>query len=234
MKTLITILARGGSKRLPGKALREVCGKPLIQWTVEQALEADIGDVVVSSDNSEIHSLAGNNVLHLVRDDEMSSDICPKLDAIKWTVNEAETHLTYDTIVDLDICNPLRTNDDIEAALELYSKDRNDTLCSVTKARRNPYYNQLQRRYGGVEKPCFLECLKIFDIEPCPEDENVPVVWDINCNIYIYNREWMEHHKKSPISDKHGIYLMPSWTRWDIDEEDDIPIVEAMMRKYLC
>ena len=62
-KVLAIIPARGGSKGLPGKNIKELCGKPLIAWTIEQAKSySDIDRIVVSTEDREIAEVAKNMV----------------------------------------------------------------------------------------------------------------------------------------------------------------------------
>ena len=79
-KVLGLILARGGSKRLPGKNVKDLCGKPLIAWTIEAALKSQIfDDVLVSTDSDEIASISKEHgaTVPFFRKPELADDYTP-------------------------------------------------------------------------------------------------------------------------------------------------------------
>ena len=128
MKTLITILARAGSKGLPNKALLPFNGKPLIEWTIRAAQDFakanfKIPDIVVATDSAEVFNLAGNlGECARTRNPEFATDAAGKVDAIRDVLickeNEPVSSI-YDSVIDLDVTNPCRTVEDIENALEI-------------------------------------------------------------------------------------------------------------------
>lgn len=229
MNPLITICARGGSRGLPGKAVKPLCGKPLILWTVEQAKAWGKGKIVVSSDSMEILSLAGG-VRTLLRPLDLALDDTPKLATIRHVHQATEVMYKeeYDPIVDLDITNPLRTTDDIENAYQLFLKNRPDTLFSVTRARRSPYFNLVEEFNGEVKlsKPTYYPIIRRQDAFKC---------WDLNSNLYIYRREWLMNPENiHPVSANSNFYLMGPESFCDIDSQLDFEIAEFLMKKYFC
>ena len=87
-KTFLAIIpARGGSKRLPRKNLLDLCGKPLIAWSIEAALKSKyISKVIVSSDDEEILNIAKEYKADFIkRPDELASDTATTFDALKHT-----------------------------------------------------------------------------------------------------------------------------------------------------
>lgn len=138
---LVVIPARGGSKRLPRKNVLPLAGKPLICWTVEAALEAKLNArIMVTSDDEEILAIArqyeSQGVIAYKRPDELATDTATTaevlIDAIK-----AEQAAGHDpkTLVLLQPTSPLRTAEDIRAALEVYRQggceDTVVTVCEV-------------------------------------------------------------------------------------------------------
>src|SRR4030042_5882982 len=124
MKKICTICARGGSKGISGKNIREIAGKPLIAHTILQAKSCGIFDAIaVSSDSARILDISKKyGVSYLIkRPDELSDDKAPKLPAIRHCVEEAEklAKSAYDIIVDLDATSPLRRIGDIKAVVDL-------------------------------------------------------------------------------------------------------------------
>jgi CMP-N,N'-diacetyllegionaminic acid synthase len=227
LDTLITICARGGSKGLPNKAIKNFCGKPLIQWTVNTALRYSMNHrcmITVSTDSMKIIDFVlGYRGIYIIdRPPTLAQDHTPKLDAIRHCLHECEKAFTcqFETVIDLDITNPIRTAKDIENCMAIFQSGKAKTVYSVTKARKNPYFNQVQS--GG--KVCF----GIYtDRQSCPE------VYDLNSNIYVYDRVWLaDDQNLSPITNESRMYVMPEYTFCDIDTEVDFFVAEKLMEKY--
>jgi len=118
-KTFLAIIpARGGSKRLPRKNLLDLCGKPLIAWSIEAALKSKyISKVIVSSDEEEILNIAKEYKADFIkRPDELASDTATTFDALKHTLENVEK---YDYVVLLQPTSPLRDEKHIDEAIEL-------------------------------------------------------------------------------------------------------------------
>ena len=123
-KILCTICARGGSKGVKNKNIRELHGKPLIAHTIEQAKAAGVAlAIAVSSDSPRILEVAEQcGMPYLIRrPDEMAIDTADKLVAIRHAVEtvEAQTGFVFDDILDLDPTSPLRRPEDIVSAAQL-------------------------------------------------------------------------------------------------------------------
>jgi len=222
MNLLITICARGGSKGLPGKATKLFNGKPLCQWTMEQAFDFGSGKVVVSSDDPVVLSIARDMGLdYFTRASSLCQDDTPKLDVLRDVLNKFGAD-KYDCVMDLDITSPCRTLEDMNKCMEIFKERRPKTLFSVTKARKNPYFNQVSDYIGDSGN--FVS-----------RRQDAPEVYDMNASIYIYDPEWlMNPDNLSPITDDTDIYVMPDWTFCDIDNEIDFTVAEFVFKKYLA
>jgi CMP-N,N'-diacetyllegionaminic acid synthase len=120
------IPARGGSKGIPRKNLAPVAGKPLLAWTVDAARAAtELTRVVVSTDDDEIASVAGVEVLR--RPAELAADETPMLDVVRHAVAE----LSPDVVVLLQPTSPLRRAEHIDAAVRLLLESGADAVVSV-------------------------------------------------------------------------------------------------------
>ena len=122
-KFLAIIPARGGSKRLPRKNILNLCGKPLIAWTIEAGKKSKyIDKVVVSSDDDEILDIANEHkVTVLKRPDHLAKDTSKTFDVIKHVIDNAES---YDYIVLLQPTSPLRNKNHVDAAIDfLFEKN---------------------------------------------------------------------------------------------------------------
>jgi N-acylneuraminate cytidylyltransferase/CMP-N,N'-diacetyllegionaminic acid synthase len=141
MSRICTICARGGSKGVKNKNVRELCGKPLIAHSVRVAKDAGLFDVVaVSSDAPAILEAArahGADVL-VDRPAELATDTAAKVPVIQHCVRtvEAQRGVTYDVVVDLDATSPLRTVDDVRSAVRLLEERGVANVITGAPARR--------------------------------------------------------------------------------------------------
>lgn len=223
-----TICARGGSKGVPGKNIRELAGKPLIAWSIEQAHETNLFDVIaVSSDSDEILETAkkyGANIL-IKRPDEMATDTAGKHPVIRHAVLETEkqTGKQYKTLVDLDATAPLRTAQDIIGAVELMEKENISNVITAAPARRSPYFNLVELHPNGT-----------IDLAKKPKErivrrQDAPQCFDMNASIYVWNREPFLSDPKNFYPDT-KLFVMPEIRSVDIDSELDFKIVELIMQ----
>ncbi len=142
MEILSIIPARGGSKRIPHKNLRLLAGKPLIQWTIEQAKGSKyITRVVVSTDDgetSQIAQRAGAEVIlrpSILAQGETGSMVR----TVKHALEYLEKYQDYKplTIVLLQPTSPLRSVEDIDGAIEAYLQRLGDSITSVCNGNEN-------------------------------------------------------------------------------------------------
>lgn len=122
-KVLAIIPARGGSKGLPQKNIKSLCGKPLIGWTIEQAKASKyIDNIFVTTDCqkiAEVSEFFGISVPFL-RPAELARDATSTIDVVEHVVNYFLSEKNeYDYILLLEPTSPLRKQDDIDLAIEL-------------------------------------------------------------------------------------------------------------------
>jgi CMP-N,N'-diacetyllegionaminic acid synthase len=182
-KTIATICARGGSKGLPRKNVLPFAGKPLIAHTIEQALACPLIDAVyVSTDDEEIADVAlkfGAQVPYR-RPAELATDESAKIPAIEHLVAHLEKQgERIGTVVDLQPTSPLRTQDDLAAAIRLGADA--ELVVSVTEPSHNPYYSLVEVQADGT-----LRVSKSADIV---RRQDMPVVHGLNGSIYVWRRE---------------------------------------------
>jgi len=233
MNILITICARAGSKGLPGKATKLFNGKPLCQWTMEQAFDFGSGKVVVSSDDPVVLSIARDMGLdYFTRASSLCQDDTPKLDVLRNVLRQFGAD-KFDCVMDLDITNPCRTLENLKECVEIFKEKRPKTLFSVTKARKNPYFNQVEYSYEEIKTTRGL--MDEWGRIVFANRQAAPEVYDMNASIYIYDPKWlMNPDNKSPITDNSEIYVMPDWTFCDIDNEIDLSVAEMLQKKYMA
>ena len=147
MRTLALVLARGGSKRLPLKNVRDLLGKPMIAWSIEAALKTpSIDRVLVSTDSENIQKIAkqyGADAPFL-RPESLSNDLATSADAAIHALNYAESHWgAYDAVILLEPTSPLRKKEDLESGIQILNKnyDQTDGVVSLGKVHlENPLY----------------------------------------------------------------------------------------------
>ena len=125
MKILLTICARKGSKGVKNKNIRFLLGKPLIAYSIDQALNwGRASHVVVSTDSKEIAEIAKSfgAEVPFIRPANLAQDRSPKLPVLRHALLECERifQQKYDIIVDLDPTSPLRTSNDIEGCYSIF------------------------------------------------------------------------------------------------------------------
>lgn len=226
---LCTICARGGSKGVKNKNIKELGGKPLIAYTIEQAKASKLFEhIVISTDSDVIANVAkayGAEVF-FKRSDEMASDTAGKLDVIRDAFMRSEAHYQkqYDYLVDLDATAPLRSVEDIINSFEQFKKDNNDNLITAMPSRRSPYFNLVEVGNDGKVK-----LSKKLD-SAILRRQDAPKSYDMNASIYIWKREVILE-EKTLFLEKTGLYVMPEERSIDIDTELDFEFVEFLMRK---
>jgi len=144
-RVLGIIPARGGSKGLPGKNIQNLCGKPLIAWTIEKAkLSRVIDRLVVSTDSSEIAGIAASYGARVpfMRPAELASDHASTHDVIVHALSYLRINekLEFDYVVLLEPTSPLREDDDIDNMLSMLDSrsDGYDSIVSVGEVSEHP------------------------------------------------------------------------------------------------
>ncbi|WP_298421553.1 acylneuraminate cytidylyltransferase family protein [uncultured Kordia sp.] len=146
MNILAVIPARGGSKGVPGKNKKLLNGKPLIQYSIDAALESKyINEVVVTTDDEEIIAISkslGANV-PFVRPKHLAEDATPTLPVIQHVISYFETEgKHFDAICLLQPTSPFRPTGFLEKALETFKEKQTDSLVSVLEVPHeyNPHW----------------------------------------------------------------------------------------------
>jgi CMP-N,N'-diacetyllegionaminic acid synthase len=229
MSRICTICARGGSKGVKNKNIRELTGKPLIALSLEQARYSKLFDlIVVSSDSVEILDAARSHGADLlvVRPPELASDTAAKLPAIRHCVEEAEKFFgkRFDVVVDLDATSPLRLVEDIKGAVDLLETSNASNVITAAPARRSPYFNLVELTEDGVVK-----LSKPLD-KPVVRRQDSPKCFDMNASIYVWKRTALFEYPTVFNADTR-LFVMPENRSIDIDSEMDFEIVELMLRK---
>jgi N-acylneuraminate cytidylyltransferase/CMP-N,N'-diacetyllegionaminic acid synthase len=229
MTRLCTICARGGSKGVPGKNLREVAGKPLMAYTIEAARQSGMFEAIaVSSDSEEILALAhrlGADVL-VRRPDELASDSAAKVPAIRHCFEAAERELNkqFPVFADLDVTSPLRLPQDIVGAVRLLEDRGVSSVITGSPARRSPYFNLVELDKNGVVHVAKQPPGEIV------RRQDAPRTYDMNASIYVWKRDAFLRGPDVFYGDT-LLFEMPEERSIDIDSELDFEIVQMLLTK---
>jgi len=233
MKVLATIAGRGGSKGVKDKNIRELAGKPLIAYTIEQVIKwGKFDKLIVSTDSEKIAAVARQYgaAVPFMRPAELAGDTVGKLDVLRHALKtmEAEAGEKFDLLMDFDITAPIRKISDIEGVYQLYQQKKPKTVFTVVSCRRNPYFNVVEIDPAGYA----VLAKKIPDAVKRRQD--APQVYDLNASIYAYDREYLlDGESVTPISDRSLVWVMEELSAFDIDSELDLKFVEYLVKEKL-
>ncbi len=215
--------ARGGSKGVPRKNIREIAGKPLIAWTILDTLKSRYLDCcIVSTDDDEICQIAKEygayvpflRPLELAQDDTASIDVV--LDLIGRLPN-------YDYAVLLQPTSPLRTAEDIDGAISCCLEHGSKSCVSVTETEYSPYW-----MYKLDEANKMNPLLNISQ-DKSYQRQKLAQVYRLNGAVYVNSYDMLKHEHRFIGKDTVG-YIMPQERSYDIDTLQDFEIVEILMK----
>jgi N-acylneuraminate cytidylyltransferase len=158
MKQILGLIpARGGSKGVPKKNIRILGNKPLIFWTIDDALQTNkISRLVLSTDSKEIIDIVKKNPnveIPFVRPSHLGEDNTPMTEVIKHCIHfyEDNFHFHMDAVILLQPTTPFRSVIDIENAINLFFKKKASSIVSVSKVpgHFNPEW-QLKIKESGI------------------------------------------------------------------------------------
>ncbi len=226
MNLLAIIPARKGSRGIPDKNIKIVGRKPLINWTIECALASPSVDrVLVTTDSKIIANVAveaGAEVpfmrpAELARNDTPGID--PILHAVKW-VRDNEG-LTPRYVVVLQPTSPLRTPDDIEAALALAVRKDGNAVVSVVSTEQHPYWMKTLEPDGKMTN--FISGKEI----PFRR-QDLPDVYSLNGAIYLARTEFLLREGGWYSDETYG-YVMPMERSLDVDSPWDLDVADMAL-----
>lgn len=230
-KILLTVAARGGSKGVVDKNIRELCGLPLIAHTLNQARRWGKADKIICSTDSDKISATAREFgaeTPFVRPAELANDTAGKIAVLRHALKWAEENdgCQFDIVIDLDVTAPIRKISDIENALETFVKNSAKSVFSVTPGRKNPYFNIVEINNDGR---AYLSKSMESGITA---RQCAPKAYDMNASIYVYERGYLlDEQTVGPVSDKSYPVIMDEISAFDIDTEMDFHFVEYVVSK---
>ena len=206
LNIIAIIPARGGSKGIPNKNIIDFAGKPLIAWTIEQAISSNlINDVYVSSDSQEILSVATNyGASPILRPKEISDDKSSSESALLHVLDNLSKD--PDLVVFLQSTAPLRKMDDIDNAISKLIQDKADSLLSLIETQEF-MWEESKERFKPLTYDLSYRC----------DHRHLKRLYYENGSIYVFKPEILRRYKNR-LGGRKSIYLMESWQRADIDD----------------
>lgn len=215
MRRLAYIPARGGSKGIPKKNIREICGLPLVAYSIRAARETGLFDrVFVSTDSQEIAEVSRVHGawVPFLRNADVAGDTASTVDAMVSDLGRmADLDEVFSSVCLLQPTSPLRTAADIVAAMQLFDQTGRDVV-SVSPVEEHPY---LMRSIAGDGT-----LRKVLDLSGAIRRQDLKPYYKINGAIYVNAAERIV--PGSCLADNPVGYVMPSERAIDIDTLEDL------------
>lgn len=228
-KTLAIIPARGGSKGLPGKNIRPLCDKPLIAWTIEQALQSGAFDtVVVSTDSEEIAAVAssyGADVPFL-RPAELATDTATSVDVVLHALDfYEEKGNRFDYVALLEPTSPLRKQGQLKEMVGALAGDNDaDALVSVGEVHMEHPYIVKSIDEQGYLVSFVSESMRVTrrqDLSKAYFPYGVIYALKVDCL----------RRKKTFYPAKTKPFFIERWQNYEVDDFWDFVCIEAIFEK---
>jgi N-acylneuraminate cytidylyltransferase len=222
---------RKGSKGVPGKNFRSFCGRPLIDWSLDQLIENKRVDlVVVSTDDAQIlqHAIERGAFDMGLRPDDLATDAAGKFGVWKHALGIVEAAKgPADVFIDIDATSPMRLMEDIDGALDLFLAERPDMVMNVAEAEKNPYFNLLEADATGA----------LHVSKPLPGGvvarQQAPKVYEHAAASYVLDPAYLK--RSSGLFEGRVLpHVVPSERSVDIDSPIDFKIAEFLMAERLA
>jgi len=221
-RVLAVVLARGGSKGLPGKNIRPLCGRPVIAWSILAAQGSRLVDrTIVSTDDPEIAEAAkavGGDVPYL-RPAAFATDQSTVHEAIIDVIDRIDAG--YDYVVALQATSPLRTSEDIDGAVEACHASGAPSCVSVVPAGKSIYWSFNIDDAGHLAP--------VLDSEwQTRRRQELPPVYLPNGAVYVARVDW---YRRNPtfVDPATVPYVMPQERSFEIDTALDMHVIQALL-----
>ena len=229
MKILGITLARGGSKSVPRKNIREINGLPLIAYTIKEALKSKyLSRYIVSTDDAEIGDVARKYGAEVpfIRPAEFSTDAASSVSALQHAVNwiENEEKCQYDYVIELMATNPMKTAIDIDLCIEKLINSSADSVIAVHK---------LEDHHPIRIKKIVDDRLVDFCLKEVPEmrrQDLSPDAYIRSGSIYALKRNHLMVDGRRYGSENSRPYILSPSKAVNVDTEIDFLIAEFLLK----
>lgn len=224
MTKVAIIPARGGSKGIPKKNLINFCGKPLLAWSIEQALSVNrINSVWVSSDSEEILSVAqkyGANPI--LRPEALSNDTASSESAWSHALDTiGAAGINVSCIIGMQATSPLRETDDLDNALKQFETEKLDSLLSVVEIQDFFVWHQQNNQTIALN----------YDYKNRKPRQIIENKFLENGSFYIFKPHLLRENNNR-LGGKIGMYVMDKYKMFQIDHLTDVELCSVVMKGY--
>lgn len=217
---LAVIPARGGSKGVHNKNIKDLYGKPLIAWTIEEAKKSSYIDrLILSSEDQEIVKVAKEYGCEVpfVRPKELSMDETPGILPVLHALNSLES---FDYVVLLQPTSPLRNATDIDECIEHCQRADQQSCVSLVEADKTPYWMYQLNGEGKM--------IPFINDKEIARRQDAPKSYVLNGAVYVAQTNFILEHESFVTKDTLG-YIMPKERSHDIDTEMDFKVCEWLI-----
>lgn len=224
-KVLAIIPARGGSKRLPGKNIMDLNGKPLIAWTIEAAKKSkNIDTIIVSTDETEIVEVSKHYgaKVPFIRPKELANDTTTSIDVILHAINYLKGKGdNFDYVILLQPTSPLRTSKDIDKTFKMLGNNTRAVI-SVCETEHSPLWS------NTLPEDLSMKDFIRHEIKGM-RSQDLPKYYRLNGAIYISDVEYLIENKGF-LAKETKAFLMPQDRSVDIDTEMDFILANILLK----
>lgn len=218
------IPARKGSKGLPGKNIKDLIGKPMIAYSIEEALKSKhITEVVISTDCKEIEEVAVKYGAKspFLRPKHLATDNAKAIDNYIYVIDRINKEFGYDVkdFVVLQPTSPLRKVEDIDGSIELFKGKNADSVISYTEEHHPIEWHKYITDEGKFEN--------IFE-ERLMNRQEIKKSYFPNGAVFVFDYEFIKQGKY--FSDNSYAYIMPRFRSVDVDTIEDFKYIEFLMK----
>lgn len=221
---LAIVPARGGSKSIPHKNIIDLCGKPLIQWTLDEVEKLkDKVDTIVSTDDEKIKSVVEGLGFKVVdRPPHLATDESLIIDTLEYILNLDE-YKKYKYLMLLEPTAPLRTVKDIEKCIDKIIKEQLDSVATFTEASLNPH--RAWKISGDGKVKLFID-----EAIPWLPRQKLPKAYQLNGLVYIAEVTYLLKNKQL-FGGNSAAILSDAERSIDIDDFSDLYIAEYLLKE---
>jgi len=228
-KSVLAIIpARGGSKGLPGKNIKDLCGKPLITWSIDVAEAcSSIDKIVVSTDDDQIADCAKkyDAEVPFMRPQELASDTASIIDVIFHTIDWFKKHQDFrpEYILLLQPTSPLRTIEDIEGTIQMLKDKDARAVVSVCETDHHPWWSNILPEDGNMKDFLRRDILN-------KRRQDLPIFYWLNGAVYLAATNYLCEHNGF-FGPNTFAYKMPKERSVDIDSTIDFKLAALLLNE---
>ena len=223
-KILTLVTARSGSKRIPGKNLKKLGGKPLINWTIDACKKSKyINEIIISSDDLKLLNLCKKQgcIVPFVRPKKLSTNNSSSFEVVKHAIENLNKE--YEWLLLLQPTSPYRTSLDIDKSIQKGLSTNCNSLISLAETDKSHLMHLQINKKDEIKTILDLPLHKLNNIN----SQKMPRTYIINGAIYFLKIKFLLKNKVFFDSNS-SYYIMPKERSIDIDSNYDWLIAEAL------